>query len=102
MGEIIYKTLIRFLFLIIIIWLTKNYFDEKLFWILSVLSFYFFLIHPAYLSYQRFIESNRNIVISTLCSSCKHFDKSAILCTKYDKHPTEEFIPCEGTDWEPK
>jgi hypothetical protein len=102
LGEIIYKTLIKFFLLIIIIWFVKDSFDEKFLWILSALSFFFFIVHPAYLSYQNFIEANRNIVISTLCSSCKHFDESAILCTKYDKHPTETYIPCEGSDWEPK
>jgi len=30
-----------------------------------------------------------------------HFDKSAVLCMKHDTHPTQEFLPCEGLDWEP-
>jgi len=25
-----------------------------------------------------------------------------VLCMKYDKHPTENYIPCEGEEWEPK
>ncbi len=102
MGEIVYKTLIRFALSILTLWLVHNYFDEKFFWILSALTIYFTTIYPAYSSYKNFTERNENIIKYTLCSSCKHFDESAVLCIKHDKHPTETFIPCEGQHWEPK
>ncbi len=102
MGEIIYKTLIRLGIFLLVLWFLKNYFDEKYFLIISLFVIYFFIFHPAYLNYKKFTEESKNILTGTLCSSCKHFDESAILCTKYDKHPTENYIPCEGNDWEPK
>ena len=102
MGEIVYKTLIRFVATLLILWFSKDFFGEKFFWIVSLLAIYFFVFYPAYLSYKNFIDSNREVVNNTLCSSCKHFNESAVLCIKYDKHPTETFIPCEGNDWEPK
>jgi hypothetical protein len=101
-GEIIYKTLIRLGIFLLVLWFFKNYFDEKYFLIISLLVIYFFIFHPAYLAYKKFTEESKNILTGTLCSSCKHFDESAILCTKYDKHPTENYLPCEGNDWEPK
>jgi len=101
-GEIIYKTLIRLGLSLLILWFLKDHFDEKYFWIISSLAIYFFTFHPAYLSYKKFNEENHSILTETLCSSCKHFDETAVLCMKYDKHPTENFIPCEGKDWEPK
>lgn len=102
MGEIIYKTLLRFGLLILLLWFFKDRFDEKYFWILSILAMYLFAFHPAYLSYKKFQDRNQVIITSTLCSTCKHFDETAVLCTKYDKHPTEHYIPCEGNAWEPK
>lgn len=102
MGEIIYKTLIRLGLSLLVLWFIKNQFDEKFFWIISLLVIYFFVFHPAYLAYKRFEDENEKILTGTLCASCKHFDGSAILCMKYDRHPTENFIPCEGSDWEPK
>lgn len=102
MGEIVYKTLIRFAITLFILWFSKGFFDEKFFWIISLLAIYFFVFHPTFMSYKKFIDSNLNLIKNTLCSSCKHFNESAVLCTKYDKHPSENFIPCEGTDWEPK
>lgn len=102
MGDIVYKTLVKFGILLLVLWLSKDYFDEKYFWIVSSLSIFFFVINPAYISYKKFIEKTENITSGTLCASCKHFDKSAVLCIKYDKHPTEDSIPCEGSDWEPK
>lgn len=102
MGDIVYKTLIRFTIVLAILWFGKDFFGEKFFWLVSVLSIYLFVFHPAYLAYKQFMEENSNIISNSLCSSCKHFNESAVLCTKYDKHPTDIFIPCEGTDWEPR
>jgi glucan phosphoethanolaminetransferase (alkaline phosphatase superfamily) len=102
LGDIVYKTLIRFVLILLSLWFGKNLFDGKFFWIISVLAIYFFVFHPAYLSYKKFFEDNKNVITNSLCSSCKHFNESAVLCTKYDKHPTDNFIPCEGTAWEPR
>ena len=102
MGEIVYKTLIRFAITLFILWFSKDFFDEKFFWIISLLAIYFFVFYPTFMSYKKFIDFNLNIIKNTLCSSCKHFNESAVLCTKYDKHPSENFIPCERTDWESK
>jgi len=102
LGEIVYKTIIRLALTILIVWFSKDFFDQKFFWIISVLAIFLFVFHPTYLSYKKFIDENKNVISNTLCSTCKHFDQSAIICMKYDKHPTENFIPCEGTDWEPK
>ena len=101
MGEIVYKTLIRFVLLLLTLWFCKNLFDEKFFWIISILAIYLFVFHPAFTSYKEFVDENKNVITNSLCSTCKHFNESAVLCTKYDKHPTDNFIPCEGTDWEP-
>lgn len=102
MGEIVYKTILRFGLILIALWFGKDLFGDKFFWIISLLSIYFFVFHPAYIAYKTFIEENKSVITNSLCSTCKHFDESAVLCTKYDKHPTENFIPCEGSAWEPK
>jgi len=102
LGEIVYKTIIRLFFTIIVLWIVSLYFELHYYWIVSILAIIFFVIHPAYSSYQEFIEKNNPVINNSLCTSCKHFDKSAVICLKYDKHPTEHFIPCEGTSWEPK
>jgi hypothetical protein len=102
LGEIIYKALIRIAITILLVWFSKDYFDEKYFWIMAFLGIYLFVFHPIIISYKQFIEKNQEIIQNTLCSSCKCFDETAVLCIKYDKHPTESYIPCEGTDWECK
>lgn len=102
MGAIVYWTLIRMVVVLPLLWIFKDYFDEKYWFILSSLVIAFFIIYPAYNSYRKFLDKNKNVIFESLCSSCKQFDESAVLCMKYDKHPTENFIPCEGADWEPK
>lgn len=102
MGEIINKTIVRLFLTILILWFGRDYFEIHFFWIISVLSIIFFVIYPAYSAYEDFTSNNNSVINNSLCTSCKHFDKSAVLCIKYDKHPTNDFIPCEGTSWEPK
>ncbi len=102
MGEIVFWTLIRILILIPVIWISQNYFDYKFWWIISITAIYIVIIHPAIIGYKKFEEKNKEVNENSLCSSCRHYDKSAVLCMKYDRHPTMNFIPCNGIDWEPK
>lgn len=102
MGEIVFWTILRTAFLILLLWISADVWGQKYFWLIASISFYLFVISPAVSFYRKFVESNKEVLESSLCSSCKHFDESAVLCMKYDKHPTKNFIPCEGSDWEPK
>jgi len=101
MGEIVFWTLIRITITIPFVWILRGYLDYSVWWVVVVFAIYGFVIHPVILSYRKFEEKNKNMFESSLCSSCKHVDKSAVLCIKYDKHPTLEYLPCEGKDWEP-
>lgn len=101
MGRIIYWGLIRVAILIPVLWIFIEWIDYKFWWIIAVMAVYGVVIHPAIIQYRLFTEENQQILEDTICSQCKHFDTSAVLCTKYDEHPTEEYIPCDGVDWEP-
>lgn len=100
MGHIVYWTLIRIVFLIPALWYILDLLNYKYWLIWSFLAIYLVVIHPAYIQYKKFFLANKEIIEETLCSSCKHFDESAVLCMKYDKHPTKEEIPCGGIHWE--
>lgn len=102
MGEIVLWTLLRTVLAIILIWLIQDYWDYKFFWVAGTLFIYFFVIFPAIQSYKNFVQKNKPVVENSLCSSCRHFDESAVLCMKYDKHPSQDYIPCDGIAWEPK
>lgn len=102
MGQIIFWTLIRLALTIPLLWFLQDYFDYNYWFIILVFVLYGFVIHPAIISYKKFEEENETIINNSLCSSCKNFDKSAVICIKYDEHPNENYIPCNGVDWEPK
>ncbi|GAB4289199.1 MAG: hypothetical protein Kow0098_07010 [Ignavibacteriaceae bacterium] len=102
MGKIIYWTLIRLALTIPLVWIAEEYIETGFYWLISVFFIYLIVLHPAFVQYSRFREENKNILEDTICSKCKHFDETAVLCMLYDKHPTEKYIPCEGTRWEPK
>lgn len=102
MGAIVFWTIIRSAILIPIIWILQSYLPFNFWSIISLVGIYGLIIHPAVQHYKLFEENNKEIIESTLCSSCKHFDRSAVLCMKYDKHPTVDYLPCNGIDWEPK
>lgn len=101
MGAVIFWILIRLAVLIPLLWISTNYIEYRYWWMVVSMSIYGIIIHPAVIQYKLFLEENREIITNTLCSSCKHFDETAVLCLKYDQHPTEEEIPCEGIEWEP-
>jgi fatty acid desaturase len=102
MGEVVFWTIIRAAVTIPGLWILKSQIDFQLWILISLAAVYVLIIHPAMVSYRWFEEHNKKVIESTLCSSCKHFDRSAVLCIKYDKHPTENYVPCDGVDWEPK
>ncbi len=102
MGGIVYWTIIRTALLLPLLWIATDYIEYKFWWMMVSMSIYGIIIHPAIIQYRLFLEKNEEIIFNTLCSSCKYFDETAVLCLKFDKHPTSELIPCEGSDWEPK
>ncbi len=102
MGEVVFWTIIRIAITIPILWIGKDFIDFQLWWLITLMAIYGVIIHPTIIHYRLFEDRNKEVIESTLCSTCKHFDKSAVLCMKYDKHPTREFLPCNGIEWEPK
>jgi len=104
MGKIIFWALIRTAILIPVLWIVVefNWVEYKFWWIITALSIYGVIFHPAILQYKIFKEENEEVITDTLCSTCKHFNSSAVLCMKYDEHPTPDYIPCGSTDWEPR
>ncbi len=102
MGGIVYWTLLRIAILIPLLWLAIDYIDYKFWWVILSMSVYGVIIQPAVIQYRLFMEKNKEVISNSLCTSCKHFDETAVLCLKYDEHPTDEEVPCDGIDWEPK
>ena len=104
MGAIVYWAIIRSAILIPVLWIMLEYkiMEYQSWWILGIMSIYGVVIHPAIIQYHLFMQKNKEIIDNTLCSSCKNFDKTAVLCVKYDKYPTKDELPCEGLDWEPE
>jgi hypothetical protein len=102
MGDIIFWTIIRTAITIPAVWVLRSYISEQLWLLIGIAAIYGIIIHPTFLSYKKFEANSKEVIDSSLCSTCKHFDPSAVLCMKHDKHPTENYIPCEGEHWEPK
>lgn len=101
MGEVVFWTIIRTALVIPFVWVLQSYVDFQLWFSITLLGIYGIIVHPAIIHYRLFEEKNKEIIESTLCSSCKYFDRTAVLCLKYDKHPSRNYLPCQGFDWEP-
>jgi len=101
MGEIVFWSIFRIVLLIPILWISRDYIDFRFWWIIASTAIYVVIIHPAILHYRLFEEKNKDVIESSLCSTCKNFDKTAVLCLKHDRHPSVNYIPCEGLHWEP-
>lgn len=101
MGAIIFWAIVRTAVLIPSLWVLQGFIEYKYWWWFGIMSVYGVIIHPAMIQYRLFLEENKEIVEDTLCSSCRHFDKTAVICLIYDKHPSLKYLPCEGLEWEP-
>lgn len=102
MGEVVFWTIVRTVIVIPLIWLAKSYIGYDLWLTISILVIYGVVIHPAIIHFRLFGESNKELMEETLCSTCEHFNKSAVLCMKHDKHPAINYLPCDGIDWLPQ
>jgi len=102
MGRIIYWAIIRVAILIPTLWLLLDWMEYKFWWTLGIISIYGVIIHPAVVQYRLFLDENKEVLEDTICAGCKNFDETAVLCLIHDEHPTKDYIPCDGIDWEPK
>jgi hypothetical protein len=102
MGGIIFWAIIRAAILIPVLWFLSGEMEYSNWWWLGIFSVYGIIIHPAMIQYRIFLKENEEIIHNTLCSSCKNFDETAVICLIHDKHPTREVLPCEGIGWEPQ
>jgi|YNPMSStandDraft_1061717.scaffolds.fasta_scaffold08575_2 glucan phosphoethanolaminetransferase (alkaline phosphatase superfamily) len=102
MGTIIFWSLIRFVFVLIVCYYFYDKFTLAVWSIVSLFLIFSIVFFPAYLKYQNFIEENKEICEHTLCSSCRHFDKTSVHCLLYDEKPSLNYLPCNGKKWELK
>ncbi|MBL0333357.1 MAG: hypothetical protein IPP08_06665 [Chlorobiota bacterium] len=101
-GSIIWWTLIRVVFVIIVMWLLLDRFNEySQWWAITIGAIAAIGIYPAQIQYQKFKEDSKQIIEESLCTSCRWFDPEQLLCKKLDLHVSENIIPCEGEGWEP-
>ncbi len=102
LGSIIWGVLLRMAIVMFAVWILRDFIEEYTdWWLVASFSLYGLAIYPAQVQYEYFRSANRRLIEGTLCSSCRHFRPENIHCTMHDEHVTEEYLPCEGRDWEP-
>ncbi len=101
-GSIITGILFRTAIIIILSLSLSDYFDLRSNWWFVALILWFLVAFPAYNKYKEFNNTSNDILENTLCGKCRYFDQTSQLCTIYDEHITEDYIPCGGDSWEPK
>lgn len=101
-GSIIAGAIFRTAIIMILALALNAVFDFRSNWVIILLALWFLVAYPAYKKYQKFNDQEDQLSDSIICGSCIHYDKSAQLCTLYDQHIKEDFIPCDGLEWEPR
>ncbi len=104
-GSIVSWAILRTAILIVLSLLAYEYVgwvDYGLWWSVTAIAFYAVVLHPMQIQYRLFKEETRRVMDGTLCSTCKYFEETGVLCSRLDEHVTEDVIPCEGELWEPK
>lgn len=101
-GSIVLGVIIRSALIVVISFLLIEYYDSSRHWYLMLFFIWLFAAYPGYRQYKVYNERIENFAESTLCGSCRSFDKTSQLCRIYDEHVSTKHIPCDGDSWEPK
>jgi glucan phosphoethanolaminetransferase (alkaline phosphatase superfamily) len=101
-GSIVWGVLLRSFIVISAILLILDYlhYDVNV-WVI-IFALWLLVAYPAYKQYTKFNQRMKKFKEETLCGSCKYFNRDAQLCSIYDEHVSEDYIPCEGESWEPR
>jgi len=86
-------------------WMLSEYvpwMEYGVWWTITIISIYAIVIHPMQVQYQIYKHETEKVMSGTLCSTCKFFEPTGVLCAKLDVHVSEDDIPCEGELWEPR
>ena len=79
-----------------------NWRGDETTWFVTVALLWAYVAYPAYRQYSVFNDHVKHFEVTTLCGQCKHFNPTGQTCFRYDEHVSNDYIPCEGLDWEPK
>ncbi len=71
-------------------------------WGITLVSLYAIVLHPMTVQYNIYKQETARVMSGTLCSTCRYFESTGVMCSKLDEHVTEDVVPCEGELWEPK
>lgn len=103
-GSIVTWGIIRAAIVMLLSWFVGDmvgWLDYGTWWMLTVLIFYAAVLHPMQVQYRLYKEETAQVMDGTLCSTCRYFEPTGVLCSKLDEHVSEHDIPCEGELWEP-
>ena len=100
-GSIVWGVLVRTALIIVLSLTLIDYFDLRSNWWFILVLLWFIVAFPAYRKYKEFNDQTELMIEGIICGSCRHFIKSSQLCGIYDEHVTEDYIPCDGDNWEP-
>ncbi|MDX9759855.1 MAG: hypothetical protein RBU27_11910 [Bacteroidota bacterium] len=104
-GSIVSWALFRLAIVIGVSMLVVEYvhwIDYSTWAIITLIMMYAAVIHPMQVQYRIYREETRTVMEGTLCSTCKYFEPTGVLCSRLDEHVSEDDIPCGGELWEPK
>ena len=101
-GSIVLGAIIRSAVVIVLAYAFREYLPFENAWLLTLFAIWGFALFPAYREYQNFAARTESIQTSTLCGSCRYYEKTGQICTMLDEHVSEYFLPCEGEGWEPR
>ncbi|MBX7156288.1 MAG: hypothetical protein U0Y96_10635 [Candidatus Kapaibacterium sp.] len=101
-GSVVSGALMRGILVILIGTAISQRMSVEATWMISIILLWAYVAYPAYRQYVVFNTHVEEIENTTLCGQCRHFSSTNQLCSIYDEHVTNTYVPCEGIDWEPR
>lgn len=101
-GSVVWGVILRSTILVAITMFVLNNLEMRQYWSLFLFLLWVLTIYPGFRQYQKFQERIKKVREDTLCGTCINFEETSQLCKIFDEHITQDYIPCEGQNWEPK
>lgn len=100
-GTIVLGVLLRSMATIIAGFIIWEYGGIELSIPLTLALLWGYVTYPAYRQFTLLSQKTQDTQQELLCTQCRHFNPSGQYCLLYDEHVRPDYIPCNGSDWDP-
>ncbi len=101
-GSIVLYCIVATAATLLVYWYIFEFQDASESWHLAFFAAWIVAMYPTLRMYETYKKQSKKIEENALCSTCRNYEETGLLCRLYDEHVSANYTPCEGNDWQPR